>query len=110
MWQLLLPHWTFCLFGREGQRAETKSREVSSDNKEEDFLKLLDLVSPDKFRTVLYSFIAIKKEKNPNLKYWWQNMEMVGILLLFVKAQIEGIWELHLFAFQKMLPFFHRYI
>ena len=79
-------------------------------NKDKDFLKLLDLVSSDKFRTALYSFIAIKKEKNPNLKCWWRYMEMVGILLLFVKAQIEGIWELHLFAFQKMLPFFHRYI
>ena len=76
-------------------------------NKEEDFLKLLDLVSSDKFRTALHSFIAFKKEKNPNLEYWWQYMEMVSILLLFVRAQREGMWDLHLYAVQKMLPFFH---
>jgi len=78
-------------------------------NKEEDFLKLLDLVSSDRFRTALYSLIAIKKEKNPNFEYWWQYMEMVCILLLFVIAQREGMWDLHLFASQKMLSLFHRY-
>ena len=36
-------------------------------------------------------------------------MEMVRILLHFGRAKREGMWDLHLYAFQKMLPFFHRY-
>ena len=36
-------------------------------------------------------------------------MKMVGKLLLFIRAQREGLWQLHLYAFHKMLPFFHRY-
>jgi len=53
---------------------------------------------------VLSSITAVKKEKNPNLEHWWQYMEMFCILL-FVRAQREGMWDLHLYAFQKMLPF-----
>ena len=32
-----------------------------------------------------------------------------GLYPLFIRAQREGIWDLHLYAFRKMLPFFHRY-
>ena len=36
---------------------------------------------------------------------------MVRILLPFIciRAQKEGIWDLHLYAYKKMMPFFHRY-
>lgn len=36
-------------------------------------------------------------------------MQMVQILLLFTRAQRDGIWELHLSAFRSMLPYFMRY-
>ena len=36
-------------------------------------------------------------------------MNMVCLLLQFIRAQRDGLWELHLYAFQQMLPFFHRY-
>ena len=36
-------------------------------------------------------------------------MEMVQILLLFIRAQRDGIWKLHIYAFQRMLPLFMRY-
>ncbi len=34
---------------------------------------------------------------------------MVSILLYFTRAQRDGLWELHLYAFRRMLPFFFRY-
>ena len=34
---------------------------------------------------------------------------MVSILLFFTRAQRDGSWELHLYAFMRMLPFFFRY-
>ena len=70
---------------------------------------MLDLLSSGRQRELLASLIAVKKEKNPNFQYWLQYMDMVCILLLFIRAQREGIWDPHLYAFQKMLPFFHNY-
>ncbi len=36
-------------------------------------------------------------------------MEMVFILLRFIRAQRDGDWDLHLDTFAQMLPFFMRY-
>ena len=36
-------------------------------------------------------------------------MKMVQILLLFIRAQRDGIWKLHIYAFQDMMPLFMRY-
>ena len=36
-------------------------------------------------------------------------MDMVSILLLFIRAQRDGVWDLHMYAFRRMLPFFFRY-
>ena len=36
-------------------------------------------------------------------------MQMVQILLLFIHAQRDGVWKLHLHAFQHMLPLFMKY-
>ena len=36
-------------------------------------------------------------------------MEMVSILLMFIRAQRDGLWELHFQSFRSMLPFFLRY-
>ena len=36
-------------------------------------------------------------------------MTMVSILLCFTRAKHDGSWDLHLYAFQRMLPFLFRY-
>ena len=36
-------------------------------------------------------------------------MDIVSILLQFIRAQRDGIWDLHLHSFSQMLPFFNRY-
>ncbi|KAJ8885595.1 hypothetical protein PR048_011793 [Dryococelus australis] len=40
-------------------------------------------------------------------KLWAEYIEMVGIVLLYVRAERVGNWNLHLFCVQSMLPFFH---
>ena len=94
LWQLLLQ-----------QNLETYTK---SDVKE-DFEKMCDVLSSDTYNALQSSFIASKKDANPNFQFWWQYTEMVQILLLFTRAQREGKWGLHLYAFQEMLPYFHRY-
>lgn len=46
---------------------------------------------------------------NPNFKLWSQYMEMIEILLDFIRAQRDGNWGLHLEAFSAMLPWFTIY-
>ena len=33
-------------------------------------------------------------------------MDMIAILLQYTRAQRDGIWELHLYYFSLMLPYF----
>ena len=55
------------------------------------------------------TFVDHIKNENPDIKFWWNYMEMVNILLYFIRAQRDGLWDLHLFSFRKMLTFFFRY-
>ena len=34
---------------------------------------------------------------------------MVSIMLSFVREHRDGLWDLHMYAFKRMLPFFFRY-
>ena len=43
-------------------------------------------------------------ENNATLAFWKQYLDMVGILLRFIRAEREGIWSLHINSFQEMLP------
>ncbi|CAH3018507.1 unnamed protein product [Porites evermanni] len=108
MWQLILPQVLAFIAEKDNELKQNLERSVQSNSKEE-YLKLLDLLSSTRYQALLSSFITTKKDKNPNFEYWWNYMEMVRILLLFIRAQREGLWQLHLYAFHKMLPFFHRY-
>ncbi|CAH3188967.1 unnamed protein product [Porites lobata] len=108
MWQLILPQVLAFIAEKDNELKQNLERSVQSNSKEE-YLKLLDLLSSTRYQALLSSFITTKKDQNPNFEYWWNYMEMVRILLLFIRAQREGLWQLHLYAFHKMLPFFHRY-
>ena len=41
--------------------------------------------------------------------YWQHYMEMVAILLGFIRAEREGNWEMHLELLSRMLPYFALY-
>jgi len=51
----------------------------------------------------------IKYNENPNFKFWSTYMEMVEVLLDFIRAQREGNWALQLEAFAAMLPWLSVY-
>ena len=54
-------------------------------------------------------FVEMFKDSNSNCQYSWQYMHMVGVLLLFISARGDGIWDLNLYLFGQMLPCFQRY-
>ena len=100
-WQLLLPQLLVYVEGKDNELKQGLERCVRS-NTDDDFLELLDLLSSPRYRELMSSFTAVKKERNPNFEYWWQYMDMVRILLLFIRAQSEGIWN-HLYAWKAFV-------
>ena len=50
-----------------------------------------------------------EKKENSTFTFWKQYMEMVQILHLFIRAEREGNWKLHIDASQKMLPYMATY-
>ena len=103
MWQLLLPQSFWSSLKRMTANCNKVLRGLFNPIGKRSSWNLLLSV---RYRSLLSSFITVRKEKNPNFKNWWQYMDMVCILLLFVRSQKEGIWDLNLYAFHKMLPFF----
>jgi hypothetical protein len=48
-------------------------------------------------------------ERDPSLIFWMSNLDMVSTLLMFIRTQKDGIWDLYLYAFRCMLPWFFIY-
>lgn len=68
---------------------------------------LITLLSTTEFREAMAAFV--ESRKNPNFKFWWSYMQMVEILLLFTRAQRDGLWRFLWQSFTSMLPYFFRY-
>ena len=66
---------------------------------------LTNILASDTFKRHMDTFVDHIKNENPDITFWWNYMEMVNILLYFIRAQRDGLWDLHLFSFRKMLPF-----
>lgn len=107
LWQLLLPK-LLAYIDCSDNESNFVLKIPSSDDPTE-FAILLENLSSKRFSEVISSFIQTIVEKNHTSQFWWNYIEMVGILLQFIRAQRDGLWELHKFAFSRMLPFFFRY-
>lgn len=66
------------------------------------------VMSPDleELSKPLENFARSQSAINPTFAFWLMYIEMVQILLLFIRATRENNWELHLSAVRLMLPWF----
>ena len=103
LWRILMPQLLQFIQQEDAQLKD----EIENKSSLETLEDLTTLLASPRFRVILDEFIA--SNKNPNFKFWWEYMKMVEILLHFTRAQRNGNWELHLFAFKSMLPYFMRY-
>jgi len=83
MWRLLLP----CLVKYSLDHGDNISllqqvEEIDDDN----FDELVDMLTSNIFRDHIFTFIKENKLGNPNFHYWWGYMNMVCILLTFIRA------------------------
>lgn len=101
LWRILLPQ--LLLYVDNTQLKMAIINHVTTGDTE----GLLSLLQSEEFNKILEVFVA--SNNKVNFSFWWGYMEMVQTLLLFIRAQREGNWELHLYAFKRMLPLFFRY-
>ena len=57
----------------------------------------------------LNQFIKAKSESSPTLTYWFSFIEIVDVLLQFLRATRSGNWSLHLHSIRCMLPWLFAY-
>ena len=91
LWQLLMPFLLeFCQKSSQDLFQEISDLACSLDNAR----ALIIFLKSPRVKKTLDEFVAKRAEENVNLKFWWNYMEMVSILLMFTRAQREGIWDL----------------
>lgn len=105
LWQLLIPQLLEYLEELDQGLKDDIENAVRS-NEPDDYSALIAILASAKFRTHLSTFA---QDQDPNFQFWWQYMNMVCILLRFIRAQRDGLWDLHVVTFRQMLPYFHRY-
>jgi len=103
LWRILLPQLTAFLEEHDADLNESIKNSI------DDTDQLIVVIDSERFRNVISLFLQIKGDDNPNFTYWWNYMDMVEILLQFTRAQRDGLWDLHLDSFRRMLPYFMRY-
>ena len=105
LWTILMPKLMSFLQENNSKLHSQISSVMNDDNK---IAELVSILQEEQYCKALAEFVTTESH-NVNFKFWWQYIEMFSILLLFTLAQREGIWELHLESFTKMIPLFMRY-
>ena len=98
LWQLLLPK-LLQFFEEYDNDLRLDLDVVDSSETPHDLEEIINTLTTQKFRIAMEEFVMGLCENNPTGQFWWLYMEMVGILLLHIRAQRDGIWNLHLDAF-----------
>ena len=60
----------------------------------------------EKLEASVSQFAKSEAQKKPTFGLWLTYIEMVQLLLMFLRATRENNWDLHLSAVRSMLPWF----
>lgn len=72
----------------------------------EDYLPEVMSENFGKLEKAVTMFAKSEAEKKPTFALWLNYIQMVEVLLLFLRATRENDWDLHLSAVRSMLPWF----
>ena len=101
LWQIILPQLLNFI---QNEEIDMKNSLKNA----EDYDDLIKVLSEYKFCNILSHFVN-SHHSDPKFIFWWNYFQMVKVLLMFVRSQRDGIWDLLLLAFRSMLPYFYRY-
>lgn len=104
IWQILLPQLLEYVSEEDGDLRNLIDAALNAN----DVLALQNILTQARFSDML-TYFQEKHQDDANFCLWWQYLNMVQVLLFFIRAQRDADWDLHLEAFRRMLPYFHRY-
>jgi hypothetical protein len=58
---------------------------------EDEFEELINMLQSQRFQELMSAFTSDMNQDNPTVTFWWHYMEMVSILLMFIRAQRNGL-------------------
>ena len=58
------------------------------------------------WKRAIRTFAEAEAEKKPTFSLWLSYIQMVQVLLMFLRGTRENDWNLHIFAVRSMLPWF----
>ena len=79
---------------------------VQEDSRRERFLEMCSSRSVAEAKAKYDQFIRTKSEENPSFAFWSNYLEMVQLLLLYIRATRTSDWSLHLSSLRSMIPWF----
>ena len=91
-------NYVFLIRAIRGVREEFTVEKFNALLTQEDFLKVFDLY---------WQFCD--KDAGPLKTFWMSYLDMVRILMDFIRATREGNWSLHLHCIKEMMPWFFAY-
>ena len=110
LWRIITPEFMEFLNKKDPNMAKSMNDSINKyECEEESDIDLKILLKTEKWLHHLSQFTKEKSEKSANYTFWWNYMEMVSTLLMFTRAQRDGIWNLYISSFKKMIPFFFQY-
>jgi hypothetical protein len=81
---------------------------MESDDGQETILQTIDQVvhSIEEIQVNIEEFVSTQIKKSQTFAYWEEYIKMIELLLQYIRAEREGLWELHLSTTAAMLPYF----
>ena len=72
----------------------------------EDYIPQVMSENFEKLERAVTMFSTSEAEKKPTFALWLNYIQMVEVLLMFLRTTRENDWDLHLSAVRSMLPWF----
>ena len=103
-WRLLMPQ--LMEYMNESYPDMYEDLQILSSNSDT-ILPLLTIVGTPEFSDAYSNFLTMKRQ-DKNFDFFWTYMDMIQILLAFIRAERSDDWNLHVDAFTRMLDSFMR--
>ena len=79
---------------------------VLEDSERELFIEICTSKQVNDVKRAYDMFVEKRSEENPTFAFWSKYIDMVQLLLLYIRATRTSNWKLHLSSLRSMIPWF----
>ena len=94
------------LAGSVTNQFDSTGDSVLEDSKRETFTEICTSKLVNDAKMAYDTFVEKRSEENPTFALWSKYIDMVQLLLLYIRATRTSNWKLHLSSLQSMIPWF----